>query len=97
EPREPDLEAIARVHLEELEVLEHAPVRGEARHVDVEGRLGRWGGADHGDAAGGRRSRLSAGGCRRCRLSSTFWSAAESCSARAASAPTESALRTERE
>src|SRR5438034_774245 len=50
-----------------------------------------------GDAAGGRRSRLSAGGCRRCRLSSTCWSAAESCSARAASAPIESALRTEGE
>src|SRR5256886_1866312 len=50
-----------------------------------------------GDAAGGRRSRLSAGVCRRCRLSSTFWSAAESCSARAARAPTESALRTEGE
>src|SRR5207249_11200318 len=48
-------------------------------------------------AAGGRRSRLSAGVCRRCRLSSTFWSAAESCSARAARAPTESALRTEGE
>src|SRR5206468_4790607 len=37
------------------------------------------------------------GGCRRCRLSSTCWSAAESCSARAASAPIESALRTEGE
>src|SRR2546422_8532611 len=44
--------SIARVHLEELEVLEHAPVRGEARHVDVECRLGRRGGADHGAAFG---------------------------------------------
>ncbi len=52
QPGEPDLEPIARVDLEELEVLEHAPIRGEARDVDVEGRLGRRRRADHGATLG---------------------------------------------
>src|SRR5256712_9941137 len=52
EPGEPDLEPIARVDLEELEVLEHAPIRGEARDVNVEGRLGRRRRADHGATLG---------------------------------------------
>src|SRR5207247_6950069 len=52
EPCEPDLEPIARVYLEELEVLEHATVRGEARHVDVERRLGRRRCTDHRAALG---------------------------------------------
>src|SRR5205085_2444664 len=40
QPGEPDLEPVARVYLEELEVLEHPPVGGEARDVDVEGGRG---------------------------------------------------------
>src|SRR5439155_1242741 len=47
-----DLEAVARVHLEELEVLEHPPVGGEARDVNVEGGLGRGRRADRGFALG---------------------------------------------
>ena len=52
QPGQPDLEAVARVHLEELEVLEHPPVGGEARDVNVEGGLGRGRRADRGFALG---------------------------------------------
>src|SRR5256885_17056979 len=38
--REPDLETVAGVELEELEVLEHAAVAHELRDVDVERRVG---------------------------------------------------------
>src|SRR5207244_9994658 len=48
QPCQPNLEAVARVQPEELEVLEDAAVHGEARDVDVERRLG-WGRRpDHG-------------------------------------------------